>query len=645
MAIPRRFENSAIRHDEADLVYDQTHYSAEYFLGVLQAFVTVQAQRLAQARQNLPRRGQLLLDALPLLVHGNLSGIAGLSVADAPAGIVGFTPSKTQTAAWRQLTHLPFSNITPTHEEIHALFLMGSAGSVAQTTRSDLDLWVCVTPSAQDAMRAKLDRIEQFAARQGVEIQAFTVVPGQFARARQSQSSALLLDEFYRSACWLAGAYPSWWLVPAAIRNDDYPEFGRQLHSSGLLRTKYWLDFGSCDPLSTSDIVTAMTRELQSARTDPYKALLKLGLLESYAAGSKPLATVYKEQVLAGGQTDAYLLLADRLDTFSADPQYRDMLRKAWIVKTSRNNARLATNHSWQAQITAWGWQAPDVEHLRWPERWSVREYLQEDEQLAAAYQHIWANIQTLIERDAPPLTTQTALQLARLRRDFAQDRGMLKAPAAQQARVVLQTDGNHWRLLEDRHQLASGATALAMISWLVRRGFSESVVTSDALSRDEMRQLFTALSSSGELYLLTAADSAGSNDDREVHIAQHSDPLCYGQERRCLIAGCEYVSADRELVETRPLTRAITDAIVRHCPLLVAGRLQRLRVKRRIDQLIIEARQALSRGEGEFVYPLGDGFIVLSAAQGEITSHTVTHLNQALSMNAGLAASNASRA
>ena len=75
--------------------------------------------------------------------------------------------------------------------------------------------------------------MEHWAASQGAELHVFLVDPERFASGRRdaeltgedcgSSQHYLLLDEFFRTALWLAGRTPTWWLVPAE-QEERYPD-------------------------------------------------------------------------------------------------------------------------------------------------------------------------------------------------------------------------------------------------------------------------------------------------------------------------------------------------------------------------------------------------------------------------------------
>jgi adenylate cyclase class 1 len=88
---------------------------------------------------------------------------------------------------------------------------------------------------------------------QGAEAHFFLIDPVRFVRGeRDTQLSSedcgttqhyLLLDEFYRTAIWLAGRTPIWWLVPV-YEEAGYDRYTHTLISKRFIRADETLDLG-----------------------------------------------------------------------------------------------------------------------------------------------------------------------------------------------------------------------------------------------------------------------------------------------------------------------------------------------------------------------------------------------------------------
>ncbi|WP_171892183.1 class I adenylate cyclase, partial [Pseudomonas aeruginosa] len=112
----------------------------------------------------------------------------------------------------------------------------------------------------------------------------------------------LLLDEFYRSAIWLGGRTPLWWLVPPA-HERRYDEYCRTLLGKRFIRAEEVLDLGHLAHIPAREFIGAGLWQLSKAIDSPYKSLLKLLLTEAYASEHPRVRCValrFKEQVFAG---------------------------------------------------------------------------------------------------------------------------------------------------------------------------------------------------------------------------------------------------------------------------------------------------------------------------------------------------------
>lgn len=176
-----------------------------------------------------------------------------------PAGVAGYEPDTVSLAEAQRLTRsFSYKARTPTTAlPIHGLFLMGSLGTLAQTDQSDMDVWVCHGPdlgeSALDELRKKCQLLEAWAAGLGADAHFFLIDGPRFALgerdARLSTDDCgttqhyLLLDEFYRTAIWLAGRTPMWWWVPAC-EESHYAQFTHTLLSKRFIRADEAVDLG-----------------------------------------------------------------------------------------------------------------------------------------------------------------------------------------------------------------------------------------------------------------------------------------------------------------------------------------------------------------------------------------------------------------
>ena len=364
------------------------------------SFLTLNTARLEVARGLMGSRQQVVLDVLPVLLHVNNPRLPGFINNSIPCGIAHYTPERQALQSLQTLARgiqLPrgFSA-----SQIRGVYLMGSLGSLAQARSSDLDVWLCydesLPPEDIAALQSKCDLIERWADSQGVELHFFLMNLSAF-RSGQSQAAEgedcgssqhmLLLDEFYRSALWLAGCQPRWWLIPTEHeRHAD--DFWHELLEHHRVHRDHWLDFGAIPSIPPAEFVGAGLWQLNKGLSDPYKSLLKLLLTRHYAGqypNMRPLCWDLKERVHRGitdvGSNDAYLLLLARLTAQLEKEGNRErveLARRAFYykVKMPLSEMNPAQRQSWRAQTMLglcrdWGWSEDTFADLDQRPKWS----------------------------------------------------------------------------------------------------------------------------------------------------------------------------------------------------------------------------------------------------------------------------------
>ena len=262
-------------------------------------FLHVNRARLLRATEGLTPRQQTVLSLLPLFFHVNHPLLPGYVSGSTPAGVAGYEPDgPALTEAQRLTRSFSYKARTPTAQlPIHGLFLMGSLGTLAQTDQSDMDVWICHAPDlselALEELRKKCQLLEAWAAGLGADAHFFLIDAPRFALgerdARLSTDDCgttqhyLLLDEFYRTAIWLAGRTPMWWWVPAN-EEANYAEFTHTLLSKRFIRADETIDLGHLAHIPPGEFVGAGLWQLFKGIESPYKSVLKLLLIEVYAS-------------------------------------------------------------------------------------------------------------------------------------------------------------------------------------------------------------------------------------------------------------------------------------------------------------------------------------------------------------------------
>ncbi|WP_060478660.1 class I adenylate cyclase [Pseudomonas monteilii] len=379
-------------------------------------FLHINQCRLERAMEGLSSRQQLVLTLLPLLFHVNHPLLPGYVSGATPAGVAGYEPHAEQIADAQRLAR-SFAYKTRhgnPPRPIHGLFLMGSLGSLAQAEQSDMDLWVCHAPGLDEAQREELRRkcllLETWAASQGAEAHFFLIDPQSFAQGqRDSQLSSddcgttqhyLLLDEFYRTAIWLAGRTPLWWLVPA-YEEHNYQTYTQTLLSKRFIRNQDALDLGNLAHIPPREYVGAGLWQLYKAIDSPYKSLLKLLLTEAYASehpNVRCLSLDYKQAVFANhldlDELDPYVMVYRRIERYlqgRGETARLELVRRSLYLKVNKKLSSLDRSRSngWQRQLLQrltdeWGWDARQLAMLDSRSQWKVRQVAVERREVVA---------------------------------------------------------------------------------------------------------------------------------------------------------------------------------------------------------------------------------------------------------------------
>ncbi|BDM25390.1 MULTISPECIES: class I adenylate cyclase [Pseudomonas] len=383
-------------------------------------FLHINQCRLERAMEGLSSRQQLVLTLLPLLFHVNHPLLPGYVSGATPAGVAGFEPDAEQVADAQRLARsfaYKARHGNPPRP-IHGLFLMGSLGSLAQAEQSDMDLWVCHAPGLSEAERDELRRkcllLEAWAASQGAEAHFFLIDPQSFAQGqRDSQLSSddcgttqhfLLLDEFYRTAIWLAGRTPLWWLVPV-YEEHNYQAYTQTLLSKRFIRNQDALDLGNLAHIPPGEYVGAGLWQLYKGIDSPYKSLLKLLLTEVYASEHptvRCLSLDYKQAVFANhlnlDELDPYVMVYRRIERYlqqRGETARLELVRRSLYLKVNKKLSGLDRSRSngWQRQLLQrladeWGWDERQLAMLDSRSQWKVRQVAVERRELVAELNH-----------------------------------------------------------------------------------------------------------------------------------------------------------------------------------------------------------------------------------------------------------------
>lgn len=402
---------------ETSTVLTPDNATREALLETQRRFLTVNEGRLARLRDSLQVRQQQCLDLLPVLFHTHLPGLPGyLEDPSVPSGLVQYQPSNAAvTLALAFNRTLKASQLRNYSAQLMGLYLMGSSGSIAQSTTSDLDLWLCYKPDLDRSqillLEEKARAISAWAEGFNLEVHIFLMNAQHFQGSDQrsltgencgSTQHFLLLDEFYRTGQWLAGALPAWWLVPSD-READHEALLEHYQSKNLIRRDEQINLGALPSLPPGEFIGAGMWQLYKGIESPHKSVLKLLLLEIYAREFPTvtsLAHQFKSAIynnfLTLNDLDPYIQLYRRIETYLREREENDRLalvRRCFYFKVGIALSRPARAQNWRRQlmqqlINEWGWTGAEVAHLDSHRNWSVTDVMRERKLLVSELTH-----------------------------------------------------------------------------------------------------------------------------------------------------------------------------------------------------------------------------------------------------------------
>jgi adenylate cyclase class 1 len=299
---------------------------------------------------------------------------------------------------------------------------MGSAGTIAQSRRSDLDVWLChrngLSAEGLALLQGKCTRISEWAASVGLEVHFFMMQAETFrtggAEDLSSESSGstqhhLLLDEFYRTALLVGGRAPLWWVVPPDFE-DEYDSFVETLSKHRFVKPQEYLDFGPVASIEAAEFFGATLWQLSKTVSAPHKSLLKILLLEAYA-GDHPkvdlLSMRFKRAVYDGEKAidalEPYVLLLGKVEEHLTGMHDEDRLalaRRSFYFKVNHPLSKRFGSHrnDWRGEVVAeharaWGWDDAYLEELDERPRWKIDRTLRERRSLVAALRRTYKSL------------------------------------------------------------------------------------------------------------------------------------------------------------------------------------------------------------------------------------------------------------
>lgn len=378
------------------------------FKAVRHRFVRLNQARLTRARNALRERQRDMLDLLPLLFHLNHPMLPGYVSKEAPIGVSLYEPTSHQIEIARRLSRsFEYKRPHQRHTSILAIYMMGSPGSIAYSDDSDFDIWLChgpdLSPTQRTLLQQKARAVETWADSLDLEVHFFLVDVDRFRNgealplSEESSGSAqhnLLLEEFYRTAILIAGQAPLWWLVPPEAEGD-YAAYAATVKEKRFLHARDHLDFGGLTHIPAEEFFGASLWHLYKGIDSPYKATLKLLLIEAYA-GEYPhfdlLSLRFKRAIYSGeddaSRLDPYVMMLLKVEEYlqqQGDQQRLELARRCFYIKVDERLSEEPPPGQgiWQRElltplIRRWGWQLADLRLMDSRYSWKVHRVAEE---------------------------------------------------------------------------------------------------------------------------------------------------------------------------------------------------------------------------------------------------------------------------
>ncbi|WP_076415927.1 class I adenylate cyclase [Shewanella sp. UCD-KL12] len=351
--------------------------------------------RLARANALLSPLKRDLLKLIPLFFHYHRAGYPGYNGPMTPSGIYDYVPSERELDACdtlglaRPMVHLV------KQASIEGVYSMGSMSSFGQNPKSDIDVWLVHDKLLSEVetrlLEEKSTLLTSWFATHSLEVNIYLVHPEQFIDSphrkneqfksigNEHSGSAqhwLLLEEFYRSQICLAGKPVTWWPNAAPCGSLLY--------------------LGDVSAIPSYEYFGASLWQLYKGLDKPHKALLKVLLLESYAA-QYPETEFISEKVWQhtiegdfSAANDSYFLLYESIETYlinKEDPRRLEIARRCFYLKcgirlSEPEQAQDWRYHKLNSLVKGWQWSASLLQTLDNCENWHCGQLQWFNEQL-----------------------------------------------------------------------------------------------------------------------------------------------------------------------------------------------------------------------------------------------------------------------
>ncbi|WP_040590519.1 class I adenylate cyclase [Methylobacter marinus] len=587
---------------------------------IKQRFKKLHQYRRQCVQNFLQPRQRLFLDLLPLIFHHNYPLLPGFISSETPAGIPDYSPSSQTIKAAKQFSKNFKSMRRMLHSyPIEGLFLMGSAGSIAFSKTSDMDIWLChqagLLAYELDELQKKAAAVETWAASLGLEVHFFLIDSQQFRLGHDTPLSTessgktqhyLLLEEFYRTAIYIAGKSLAWWLVPPHEENN-YTQYVKHLKEGRFIYDHDFIDLGGLEAVPAEEFISATLWHIYKSIHAPHKSLLKLLLMECYASEyPQPewLCQTIKKIIYQGNfvtaDLDPYLLIYRKVEAYLQQAGSTGRLalaRQCFYLKimglsdnTLDAQSRAFKEHYIQDIAIAWHWPTSTIADLKQQKYWDIRKATQEHAIILRQLTHCFRMIMGFAREHVKQnyeVGNDLKLIGRKLYSFLRKKTGKIEIittrtaiHAKEQELSIVETPGFGWSLFLKKVQISEAADFDPLIScrsllevccWLVvNRLYHKQLQlhfssTSLQFPRGELHAILSHLDQFltphfnrensldtyrhlktllNSLIVLNLGLSMPDSREAGLHLmSDRSDPLSYGHDRQCFVQTLDSVS------------------------------------------------------------------------------------------------------
>jgi len=321
--------------------------------------------RLANIYQGLEAPERRVVSALPYLLDVNRSGLPGYVRERRPIeGVQGFEANPTLRDAVSVLFDADIGRRSLSRHKppIRSIFIGGSPGTLLGGPEPSLVVYVVldmpvVGEGALPALQSRGKGIAEWAAGLGLGLSFAFLDParlhaGDFGALRNAPArSREALDNFYRTAIYLAGQLPVWWCIPSGTEPGQHTRLARSIERS--IERLDFFDAGPVRPVKAPVRLRTAVEALDRGGSEPLLFILDLARLVLDLDGPREPACERLKRAIETGETpirDPALQTIDEVsEAFAArgEADRVDTLRRlAWLkigLFMARTTAHRAT--------------------------------------------------------------------------------------------------------------------------------------------------------------------------------------------------------------------------------------------------------------------------------------------------------------